>query len=50
MGHIVSKVITVTSSSRRCLYYKLVIGLMVMPILLFLFHYFAVFADMIAMT
>ena len=50
MVHIVCKVITVTSSSRHCLYYKLVNGLMVMLIIVFIFHYFAVFADMIAMT
>ena len=50
MGHIVFKVITVISSSHRCLYYKLVNGLMVMLIIVFFFHYFAVFADMIAMT
>ena len=50
MGHIVCKVITVASSSLRCLYYNLVNGLMVMLIIIFFFHDFPVFADMIAMT
>ena len=50
MGHIVGKVITVTSSSLRCLYFKLVNGLMVMLIIVLFFHCFTVFADMIAMT
>ena len=40
MGHIVWKVITLTSSSCRCLYYKIVNGLMVMLILFFSFSLF----------